>query len=85
MRSRHDWHVLAPVMLQTVCVRHEPGRVGQIAAQARLQRVDALLADQAPELEGAEAAAERDPPVAEVLHAAVDLALQRYQCALGEL
>ena len=24
VRSRHDWHVLAPVMLQTVCVRHEP-------------------------------------------------------------
>ena len=24
MRGTPDWHVLAPVPLQTVCVRHEP-------------------------------------------------------------
>jgi aromatic-L-amino-acid/L-tryptophan decarboxylase len=29
VRARRDWHVLAPVVLQTVCVRHEPeGIVG---------------------------------------------------------
>jgi aromatic-L-amino-acid decarboxylase len=29
VRSRHDWHVLAPVMLQTVCVRHEPAGMSE--------------------------------------------------------
>ena len=41
--------------------------VGEIAAEARLQAGDALLADQEPELQRAEAAAERQAPVAEVL------------------
>ena len=42
----------------------QPSGVGDVAAQPGLQPVDALGADQAPELQGAEPAAERDAPVA---------------------
>ena len=54
----------------------QPLRVLQIAAQPRLQGRHALLADQEPQLQRAEAAAERDAPVAVVLHAAVGGRLQ---------
>src|SRR5262249_48002491 len=54
----------------------EPLRVLEIAPETRLQRRHAVLADQEPRLQGSEAAAERDAPVAIVLHAAVRRGLQ---------
>jgi aromatic-L-amino-acid decarboxylase len=42
VRSRHDWHVLAPVMLQTVCVRHEPAGM----SEGELDRHTQAWADQ---------------------------------------
>ena len=46
----------------------QPLRVCHVAAQARLQAADPLLADQEPELQRAEAASQREAPVAQVLH-----------------
>ena len=54
----------------------EPPRVREIAAEPRLQSRDALLADEEPELERAEAAAQRQAPVAEVLDHAIGGGLQ---------
>src|SRR5487761_1380030 len=49
-----------------VDLRREPAGVLQIPPQAPLQTLHALLPDEEPELEGPEAAAEWDAPVAEV-------------------
>ena len=54
----------------------EPARVLQVATQARAQALDALLADQVPLPERAEAPPERDAPVTQVLHTLVDRGLQ---------
>src|ERR1035437_8853004 len=56
----------APMGRLADCVE-QPLRVGQVAAQAGLQSGDALLADQEPELQGAEAPSQRQAPVAQVL------------------
>ena len=54
----------------------EGGGVGDVAPEPRLQALNALLADHEPELQRPEAPAERNAPVAEILHRAVDGGLQ---------
>jgi hypothetical protein len=49
----------------------EPLRVFEIAAQAPPKTLRALLADQEPQLQRAEASAQRNAPVAKVLHLGV--------------
>src|SRR6185312_10598489 len=64
---RLEWYGRKP--LPTGCgvdLRGEPARVLEVAAQALLQPLHALLADEEPELERPEAAAEWNAPVAEV-------------------
>ena len=46
----------------------EPGRSGDVFADHRLHRLDTVEAEVEPELQGAEATAERDAPVAIVDH-----------------
>ena len=54
----------------------QPARIGQVSPQPRLQAADALLAYQEPQLQGAETAAQGDPPVTVVSHLAVCAGLQ---------
>src|SRR5262249_19557394 len=62
--ARRDPHLLG-----------EPLRVGDVTSQASLQLLDALVADEAPELQRAEAAPQWNPPVAKILHPTVHGAL----------
>src|SRR4029453_12252117 len=62
--------------LRPLHLRLEPARVLEVAPEPLSEPLQAFGAEKPPELERAEAAAERDPPVAQVLDPAVDRALQ---------
>ncbi len=45
----------------------QPSGIGEVAADAGLERADSLLANQKPQLQGPKAASQRDAPVPEIL------------------
>src|SRR5205823_7903119 len=69
--SLHDALPISPDAVR------QPLRVHEVAAQTRLQAFDALLPNQEPELERAEAAPERESPIAQIFDAAVSRRLQK--------